>query len=182
MNKKQDGKNQRQCLALRGLADSCIDLDYTCLCSIKKLQNLGKQSFRQPFALLSHVVQRLDLLDIVMVGDLEFRVKYLTDPDDAMTIYLEAAEEFIINGLYKSAGSRKDRSTYKRGKDATIDMIRSIDDAASDTERYIVKALRLKQLNGATQEALRIRWSHLDSFWNLISDYDPRMTRKSSSW
>ena len=128
------------------------------------------------------VGQRLERLNDIRAGDLESRVNYLTDPNDTITEYWEVAGWLIIKGLDKVACNREDMSSYRRARDATKKMIWSIDLAASETQRYIVKALRAKQLNDSTQEALRIRWSHLDLIFNVFSGGNTLVGRKSSPW
>ena len=61
-------------------------------------------------------------------------------------------------------------------------MIWSMDRAASDTGRCIVKALRAIQLNNVTQEALRIRWRRLDIIHDVLAGGNTHTKRKSSSW
>ena len=176
MNKIQDGITLRQRRALRDLADSFVMLDHTCL--------LGIQSFFQqetmPVSKLPNgktdVGQRLRSLNAIIAGDLEFRVKYLTDLDDTMKDYWDSARRLIILGL-----NEKKMLTYGKARDASMKMIWSIDDAASDTERYIVKALRAKQLNDATQEALRMRWYYLDLIHDAFSQGHTHTQRGSSS-
>ena len=186
VNGTQNGTIQRR--ALRDLADAFIELDHTCLLGI---QDLEKQSFfKQVNQTLTSVLpneiidvgQRLEQLSAIRAGDLESRVKYLTDPNDTMTKYWQVAKYLIIKGLGILDRNGEYRSTYWRESEATKSMIWSIDTAACETEQYIVKALRAKQLNHATQEALRMRWSYLDLIHHEFSGGNRDTRRKSSSW
>lgn len=146
MQNTQDKIIQSQ--ARGDLADSFIRLDHICLLGIQKLgnQSIFQQDNRPLMSVLPNgtvdVSQHLELLNAIMAGDLESRVKYLTHPNDTSTKYWEVAKSLIIKGLDKLARNGEDRSTYDRARETTKKMIWSMDRAASDTGRCIVKALR----------------------------------------
>ena len=186
MQNEQDKIIQSQ--ARGDLADSFIKLGHICSLGIQKLEN---QSFFQhdnrplmsvlPNEIIN-ISQHLQHLNAIMAGDLASRVDYLTHPNDMHTKYWKVAKILIIRGLDKSACNGEDRSTYNRARQKTKKTIWSIDRAASDTGRCIVEALRAMQLNHAIQEALRIKWRHLDDILHVFAGDNTYTKRKSSSW
>ena len=181
MNNAQDKIIQRQRRGLRDLADSFIKLDHTCLLGIQDLKRLSfflQDDWTRRSILVKRTVdvgQRLERLNAIMAGDLESRVKYLTDPNDKMTNYWDVAATLICKGLDQS-------SDHLMTKYAIMNMIWSMDGAASKMERYILMACRAKHLDDATQEALLMRWSYLDRIHSRFSGGDTNTPRKSSSW